>query len=142
MEEVEEKNGQEGSRINKPDFPFILRVVVIFIMVESSLGFLFFLMALLFRLFDSHFLLEIDYNGLSGNSFIAYLVVLMLLHAGILVSSILLFNRRLTGFYLYLLTLITLLVISFFTQEEIIYVAPLAGLLSVLIILRYKNKLI
>ena len=58
--------------INK-GYPFLLRFVVIFILVVSAFGFLFFFSTLLFRIADSDFLLEIEYKGLSGKDFLLFL---------------------------------------------------------------------
>ena len=123
-----------------PGYTFLLRVILIFILVESGLGFLFFGLSLLFRLFNADFLLEIDYNGVGGNQFILFLMLLMLLHAGLFVSGVLMFTRKLAGFYLYIITMIILALLSFFSQEEVTYLAPIAGLISIIILLTYKNR--
>jgi hypothetical protein len=122
-------------------YPFLLRFVVIFILVESSIGFLFFFMALFYRVADSDFLLEIKYKGLSGNSFLWFLTLLALLHAGLMLSSILMLRKKIKGFYLYLITLPILIVISFYSENEISYLAPILGLFSFFIIFINRKSL-
>lgn len=122
-------------------YPFLLRLVVIFILVESAIGFLFFFMALVYRMADSDFLLEIKYKGLSGNSFLWFLTLLALLHLGLMLSSILMLRKKIKGFYLYLITLPILIVISFYSENEISYVAPILGLFSILIIFINRKSL-
>lgn len=122
-------------------YPFFLRFVVIFILVESSFGFLFFFSALMFRLADSDFLLEIEYKGLSGIGFLLFLTLLTLLHAGLLLSSVLMLRKKIRGFYLYLLTLPILLAISYFSENEIGFLAPTLGLLSIFIIFINRKSL-
>jgi hypothetical protein len=122
-------------------YPFLLRFVVIFILVESSLGFLFFFLALLFRMTDSEFLLEIEYKGLSGNNFLLFLSLLTILHAGLIFSSILMLRRKIKGFYLYAITLPVLIAISYYSEHEVGYLAPILGFLSILIIFFNRKSL-
>lgn len=122
-------------------YPFFLRFVVIFILVESIFGFLFFFSALMFRIADSSFLLEIEYKGLSGTGFLLFLTLLALLHAGLMLSSILMLRKKIKGFYLYLITLPILIVISFYSENEISYLAPILGLLSFLVIFINRKSL-
>jgi hypothetical protein len=122
-------------------YPFFLRLVVIFILVESIFGFLFFFSALMFRLGDSDFLLEIAYKGLSGTGFLLFLTLLTLLHAGLMLSSILMLRKKIRGFYLYLITLPILIVISFYSENEIGFLAPILGLISILVIFLNRKSL-
>lgn len=122
-------------------YPFFLRFVVIFILIISSFGFLFFFSALMFRLADSDFLLEIEYKGMSGTGFLLFLTLLSILNAGLLLSSILMLRKKIRGFYLYLITLPILIVISFYSENEISYLAPILGLLSILIIFINRKSL-
>lgn len=122
-------------------YPFLLRFVVIFILVESAIGFMFFFSALMFRLADSEFLLEIKYKGMSGTGFLLLLTVLALLHAGLIMSSALMLRKKIKGFYLYLVTLPILIAISYLSENEIGIIAPLLGLLSLLIIFINRKSL-
>ena len=122
-------------------YPFFLRFVVIFILVIGAFGFLFFFSALMFRLADSGFLLEVAYKGMSGAGFLWFLSLLALLHAGLLLSSIQMLRKKIRGFYLYLLTLPILIVISFYSENEISYLAPVLGIFSIFIIFMNRKSL-
>lgn len=123
-------------------YPFFLRFVVIFILIVSLFGFLFFFFALVFRIADSDFLLEIEYRGLSGNNFLLFLTLLTVLYAGLFLSAVLMLRRKIRGFYLYAITLPILIVISFYSENEIGYFAPTLGVLSILVIFFNRKSLI
>jgi len=122
-------------------YPFLLRLVVIFILVESIIAFLFFFLALIFRLADSNFLLEIEYKGLSGTGFLLFLSLLTLLHAGLFLSALLMLRKKRKGFYLYLITLPILIAISYYSENEIGYIALILSVLSILIIFINRKSL-
>lgn len=138
---IESIEKQAKDFINK-GYPFFLRFVVIFILIVSLFGFLFFLFALIFRMMDSNFLLEIEYKGLSGNNFLLFLTLLTVLHAGLFLSAVLMLRRKIKGFYLYAITLPILIVISFYSENEIGYLAPILGVLSILVIFFNRKSLI
>jgi hypothetical protein len=134
MEEVKKNSTKDA-------IPFFLRVSAILILVTGTIGSLFYLFAAIFQLSGQDYLYNIEYKGFSGVSFYMVLSMQIMLNIGLVLSSVLILNFKKSGFYIFTATFVVMSLMSFFLQGDKNIAIPLIGLVLIIILFLYRNKM-
>jgi len=109
--------------------PFLLKVISTLIIVEGTLGFLFFLSILIYQFLNPGFLSNWGYGNYSGNFLFMLLAMYSIVHLGLMLSGFYLLNLNKNGIYILLLSIVILLATSFIIQREFNWLGLAAGIL-------------
>lgn len=120
--------------------PLLLKAIAVLIIVEGSVGFLFFFSILIYQVFNPDFLANWGYGNYSGNLLFMLLAMYSIVHLGLALSGIYILNLHKNGIYILLLSVIILLATSYIIQGEFNWIGLVAGFL-VFIYLSYFIRL-
>lgn len=130
-----------NKNIQSKAFPFFLRVSAIFILVTGIIGALFYLVAAVFQLSGQDYLYNIEYKGFSGVSFYLMLTLQIVLNVGLVLSSILLLNKKKSGIYIFASTFLVISLINYLYKGDSSITIPVIGLVLLIIIFLHKSKM-
>ena len=136
MTEVVSKN--PGERI----VPFFLRVVTILILVTGIFGLLFYLTITFYQITGRNFLYDFGYKDLDSQGLYFMLILYISLNSGLVLSALQLMRLKKTGMYVFGISYLVFVLLSYFMQDDLGWILPAIGLLLFLTILLHKNKLI
>ena len=121
--------------------PFFLRIIAILILVTGTIGTLFYLFAAGFQLTTQNFFDIAEYKGYSGLSYYMILSIQILLNGGLVLSGILLLKLKKSGIFVFATSYVVLALLNYILQDDFGWTVPVIGLITLLIILLFKNRL-
>ncbi len=121
--------------------PFLLKVISLVIMVEGIIGFLFFAAILVYQLLNPGFLSGWGYGHYSGSSLYLILLMYVVIHLGMVLSSILLLKQNRKGLYLLILSIGLLILSSYLLHGELNWLGVFAGFTLLTLLLFFVKSL-
>jgi hypothetical protein len=124
----------------KNSTPILIRISAIIILVVSIIGFLFFVTASIYQLFNPDFLQKISINNSQYSNLNTYVIVQSILHLGMFVSSLLILKLKKSGLFLFLFIITSIFIVEIISGSEfLISQITLGILISIIMILFYRK---
>jgi hypothetical protein len=127
-------------RINN-SIPFFLRAIAVLFMVTGLLGLLFYAGVMIFQIAGRNFLYEFRYKGFGETGLYAIIAVYILLNFSLMLSGLKLLRLRKTGIYLYGISYVVFLLLSYVLQDNFGWFVLAIGFFIFIIILLHLRKL-
>ena len=121
-------------------YPLLVRVVLILIILEGFLGFMFFTGILVYQLLNPDFLNNWNFGDFSGIGLLLVLFIFSTMHLGLIIGGIMAMNRNKKGLYIIFLSIVILILLSYFLQWKVNWIGVFAGVLVLLILSFYRKS--
>ena len=121
--------------------PFLLKVISSIIIVEGSIGFLFFTAIIVYQLLNPGLLSGWGYGHFSGGSLYLILSMYVVIHLGMILSSILLFRQDRKGLFIYILSVGSLIFTSYLLHTELNWMGVFIGFTLLILLLFFAKSL-
>ena len=135
-----------GSETDKKNtiqhIPLLLRIVSILILVEGVLGVLFFIVAGIFQLNDTHFIANTGLNDLGANFYSFYIILHIVLFSGFVISGLFLLRLRKNGYYLFIINYLIATGFTIYLNDVFAWTTIVVGLAFIAVLTYYFKKLL
>jgi len=118
--------------------PIPIKVSSILIIVISIVGLLFFTTASIYQYFNPQFLIDISSN-ISYKQLNAYIIILAILYAGLIISALLIIKLKKAGLYLFFFVFALLLINEMFFENILIINHIMIGVIGLTFVIYYKR---
>ena len=118
--------------------PIPIKVSSILIIVISIVGLLFFTTASIYQYFNPQFLIDISSN-ISYKQLNAYIIILAILYAGLIISALLIIKLKKAGLYLFFFVFALLLINEMFFENILIINHIIIGVIGLTFVIYYKR---
>ena len=115
--------------------PFLLKIAIIILFTGGLLGFLFFFSVLFFHIDGSNFPNLFKYKDTGNAVFTIFMVMQIVTHLGFVMSSVLLYKKKKSGVYLYLLFFILFIAGKLFYLDFSVLFESILGLIVLIFIM-------
>jgi drug/metabolite transporter (DMT)-like permease len=120
--------------------PILIRISSLIILVMGIVGLLFFVFVGIYQYYNPEFLKSISADSGKYLHLNWYIIILLILHIGIIISSLLIIKLKRTGIYLFLSVFFAMLLTEFIFDNKLILYYLVGGLFIVFIIILYYRR--
>ena len=120
--------------------PILIRISSLIILVMGIVGLLFFVFVGIYQYYNPEFLKSISADSGKYLHLNWYIIILLILHIGIIISSLLIIKLKRTGIYLFLSIFFAMVVTEFIFDNKLILYYLVGGLFIVFIIILYYRR--
>ncbi len=120
--------------------PILIRISSLIILVMGIVGLLFFVFVGIYQYYNPEFLKSISADSGKYLHLNWYIIILLILHIGIIISSLLIIKLKRTGIYLFLSVFFAMVVTEFIFDNKLILYYLVGGLFIVFIIILYYRR--
>ena len=118
--------------------PILIQVSSTLIIVISIIGFLFFATASIYQYYNPQFLIDISSN-IPYKQLNAYIIILAILYAGLIISALLIIKLKKAGLYLFFSVFALLLINEMFFENILIINHIIIGVIGLTFVIYYRR---
>lgn len=131
---------EEENNNKTPKTPILIRISSLIIMVMGFVGLLFFVLVWIYQLYNPEFLHSFSIDGDQYLNLSSYIVILLILHVGLIISSLLINNLKKTGVYIYIFVFLAMIFTEYYFDNNLILNYLIFGLLVLFIIILFFRR--
>lgn len=120
--------------------PFLVTVISMVIIVEGSIGFLFFTTILLYQIIHPDFLSGWGYENYSGKSLYLLLSIYAIVHLGLIWCALLIQKLKIKGILIFFLCIGLLITIGYLLYSKLSWIGIFAGIMLFLTLLIHVKR--
>ncbi len=118
--------------------PILIQVSSTLIIVTGIVGLLFFATASIYQYYNPQFLIDISSN-ISYKQLNAYIIILAILYAGLIISALLIIKLKKAGLYLFFSVFALLLINEMFFENILIINHIIIGVIGLTFVIYYRR---